>query len=81
MSYFLNVNCRYLVMLFNEIKVKSWYRGEKQNVPPKLFFLTLFWEFVMFFQYGTHHSYVLVEHTLRVAENEILKLDLPAKRQ
>jgi hypothetical protein len=31
-------------------------------------------------QYGTHHSYVLVAHTLRVAENEILKLDLPAKR-
>jgi hypothetical protein len=29
-------------------------------------------------QYGTHHSYVLVVHTLRVAENEILKLDLPA---
>jgi hypothetical protein len=26
------------------------------------------------------HSYVLVVHTLRVAENEILKLDLPAKR-
>jgi hypothetical protein len=23
---------------------------EKENVPPKLFFLTLFWEFVMFFQ-------------------------------
>jgi hypothetical protein len=32
------------------------------------------------FQYGTHHSYVLVVHTLRVAENKILKLDLPAKR-
>jgi hypothetical protein len=31
-------------------------------------------------KYGTHHSYVLVVHTLRVAENEILKLDLPAKR-
>jgi hypothetical protein len=41
------------------------------------------------FQYGTHHSYelvvhtlvvhTLVVHTLRVAENEILKLDLPAK--
>jgi hypothetical protein len=31
-------------------------------------------------EYGTHHSYVLVVHTLRVAENEILKLDLPAKR-
>jgi 7-dehydrocholesterol reductase len=31
-------------------------------------------------QYGTHHSYVLVVHTLRVAENEILKLDFPAKR-
>jgi hypothetical protein len=31
-------------------------------------------------QYGTHHSYVLVVHTLRVAENKILKLDLPAKR-
>jgi hypothetical protein len=30
--------------------------------------------------YGTHHSYVLVVHTLRVAENEILKLDFPAKR-
>jgi hypothetical protein len=29
---------------------------------------------------GTHHSYVLVVHTLRVAENEILKLDFPAKR-
>jgi hypothetical protein len=29
-------------------------------------------------QYGTHHSYVLVVPTLRVAENEILKLDLPA---
>jgi hypothetical protein len=29
-------------------------------------------------QYSTHHSYVLVVHTLRVAENEILKLDLPA---
>jgi hypothetical protein len=33
-----------------------------------------------FYQYGTHHSYVLVVHTLQVAENEILKLDLPAKR-
>jgi hypothetical protein len=32
------------------------------------------------YQYGTHHSYVLVVHTLRVAVNEILKLDLPAKR-
>jgi hypothetical protein len=31
-------------------------------------------------EYGTHHSYVLVVHTLRVAENEILKLDFPAKR-
>jgi hypothetical protein len=31
-------------------------------------------------QYGTHHSYVLVVHTLRVAENKILKIDLPAKR-
>jgi aromatic-L-amino-acid decarboxylase len=31
-------------------------------------------------QYGTHHSYVVVAHTLRVAENEILKLDFPAKR-
>jgi hypothetical protein len=31
-------------------------------------------------QYGTHHSYVLVVYTLRVAENEILKLDFPAKR-
>jgi hypothetical protein len=31
-------------------------------------------------QYGTHHSYVLVVHTLRVAENEIFKLDFPAKR-
>jgi hypothetical protein len=31
-------------------------------------------------KYGTHHSYVLVVHTLRVAENEILKLDFPAKR-
>jgi hypothetical protein len=34
----------------------------------------------IFGQYGTHHSYVLVVHTLRVTENEILKLDLPAKR-
>jgi hypothetical protein len=31
-------------------------------------------------QYSTYYSYVLVVHTLRVAENEILKLDLPAKR-
>jgi hypothetical protein len=31
-------------------------------------------------KYGTHHSYVLVVHTLRVAENKILKLDFPAKR-
>jgi hypothetical protein len=31
-------------------------------------------------QYGTDHSYVLIVHRLRVAENEILKLDLPAKR-
>jgi hypothetical protein len=30
-------------------------------------------------EYGTHHSYVLVV-VLRVAENKILKLDLPAKR-
>jgi ribosomal protein S27AE len=35
---------------------------------------------VALLQYGTHHSYVLVVHTLRVAENEILKLDFPAKR-
>jgi hypothetical protein len=33
-----------------------------------------------YMQYCTHNSYVLVVHTLRVAENEILKLDLPAKR-
>jgi hypothetical protein len=44
------------------------------------------WAIAMFLntkveQYGTHHSYVLVGHTLRVAENEILKLDLSAKRQ
>jgi hypothetical protein len=37
-------------------------------------------DLVEFGQYGTHHSYVLVVHTLRVAENEILKLDFPAKR-
>jgi hypothetical protein len=35
---------------------------------------------IILLEYGTHHSYVLVVHTLRVAENEILKLDLPAKR-
>jgi hypothetical protein len=34
----------------------------------------------MITEYGTHHSYVLVVPTLRVAENEILRLDLPAKR-
>jgi 2-phospho-L-lactate guanylyltransferase (CobY/MobA/RfbA family) len=37
-------------------------------------------DLVEFCQYGTHHSYVLLVHTLRVAENEILKLDFPAKR-
>jgi hypothetical protein len=36
--------------------------------------------FSVFSQYGTHHSYVLVVHTLRVAENEILKFELLAKR-
>jgi hypothetical protein len=30
---------------------------EKVNVPPKLFFLTLFWEFVMFFQLKTSFHY------------------------
>jgi hypothetical protein len=30
---------------------------EKVNVPPKLFFLTLFWEFVMFFQLSTSFHY------------------------
>jgi hypothetical protein len=39
-----------------------------------------FWPHCHSSQYGTHHSYVLVVHTLRVAENEILKLNLPAKR-
>jgi hypothetical protein len=35
---------------------------------------------VIYRHYGTHHGYVLVVHTSRVAENEIYKLDLPAKR-
>jgi hypothetical protein len=30
---------------------------EKVNVPPKLFFLNLFWEFVMFFQLKTSFHY------------------------
>jgi hypothetical protein len=29
---------------------------EKENVPPKLFFLTLFWEFVICFQLSFHYS-------------------------
>jgi hypothetical protein len=35
----------YLTLLCDNLK--------KQNVPPKLFFLTLFWEFVVFFQLST----------------------------
>jgi hypothetical protein len=48
------------------------------NLGPQ--FGTPIWDPYLGPQYGTHHSYVLVVHTLRVAENEILKLDLPAKR-
>jgi hypothetical protein len=33
------------------------WQFEKVNVPPKLFFLTLFWEFVMFFQLKTSFHY------------------------
>jgi hypothetical protein len=33
------------------------WQFEKQNVPPKLFFLTLFWQFVMFFQLSTSFHY------------------------
>jgi hypothetical protein len=30
--------------------IMHMWQFEKENVPPKLFFLTLFWQFVMFFQ-------------------------------
>jgi hypothetical protein len=33
------------------------WQFEKPNVPPKLFFLTLLWEFVMFFQLSTSFHY------------------------
>jgi hypothetical protein len=33
------------------------WQFKKQNVPPKLFFLTLFWEFVMFFQLSPSFHY------------------------
>jgi hypothetical protein len=33
------------------------WQFEKQNVPPKLFFLTLFWEFVILFQLSTSFHY------------------------
>jgi hypothetical protein len=33
------------------------WQFEKENVPAKLFFLTLFWEFVMFFQLSTSFHY------------------------
>jgi hypothetical protein len=33
------------------------WQFEKQNVPPKLFFLTLFREFLMFFQLSTSFHY------------------------
>jgi hypothetical protein len=46
------LDCRYLTGLI-------MWQFEKENVPPKLFFLTLFWEFVMFFQLSTHHSTIL----------------------
>jgi hypothetical protein len=37
--------------------VGVWGQFEKVNVPPKLFFLTLLWEFVMFFQLKTSFGY------------------------
>jgi hypothetical protein len=33
------------------------WQFDKQNVPPKLFFLTLFWEFVILFQLSTSFHY------------------------
>jgi hypothetical protein len=39
----------YLTLLCDNLK--------KQNVPPKLFFLTLFWEFVILFQLSTSFQY------------------------
>jgi hypothetical protein len=40
------LDCRYLTLLI-------MWQFEKENVPPKLFFLILFWEFVIFFHYST----------------------------
>jgi hypothetical protein len=54
---------------------QNWLKSRDFREPRKLLLLIMDNR-----QYGTHHSYVLVVHTLRVAENEILKLDLPAKR-
>jgi hypothetical protein len=38
------------------------WQFEKENVPPKLFFRTLFWEFVMFFQLSTSFHYSTAKH-------------------
>jgi hypothetical protein len=40
------------------------WQFEKVNVPPKLFFLTLFWEFVMFFQLSTSVLYSTCSQTI-----------------
>jgi hypothetical protein len=45
---------------------------EKVNVPPKLFFLTLFWEFVMFFQLSTSFHYSTAKEMLNVRKNRVV---------
>jgi hypothetical protein len=46
------LDCRYLTLLLCD-------NLKKRMFLPKLFFLPLFWEFVMFFQCYPHHSTIL----------------------
>jgi hypothetical protein len=43
---------------------------EKVNVPLKLFFLTLYWEFVMFFQFTTSFHYSTDKQKVYVRKNK-----------
>jgi hypothetical protein len=62
---------------WEEIKAWSNYYVDSKKFQKKSF--QFFFGFFRIFrailrEYGTHHSYVLVVHTLRVAENEILAI-------
>jgi hypothetical protein len=56
------LDCRYLALFCDNLK--------PVNVAPKLFFLTLFWEFVMFFQLSTSLHYYIAKQIVYVRKNK-----------